>query len=226
MGERVPALTGLTFSQFVRTVLLPQGAFDAFLTAPESDRAVVLERITDTGIYATLSMRVHQQTEVRRRRVEDLRNRLEAVGLMTTDERAVLEAVLVEARSELTDVTAQRDTLSAALRHAERVATCQASGRPSRRGRVRCSGQRSMPHRTSAPSLANLDAVKPLRGLDADLRRTATDVEAAEQERSDAEAEHARLVGVSTSADVTLAEADNVHVQAVGAVESHRPGLG
>ncbi len=221
VGERVPALTGLTFSQFVRTVLLPQGAFDAFLTAPESDRAVVLERITDTGIYATLSMRVHQQTEVRRRRVEDLRNRLEAVGLMTTDERAVLEAALVEARSELTDVTAQRDTLNAALRHAERVATCQ---RHVDEAVMAVSDAQAALDAASdeRTKLANLDAVKPLRSLDADLRRTATDVEAAEQERSDAQAEHARLLDVSTSADATLAEAEKLRLEAVAVVESHR----
>ena len=223
VGERVSTLTGLTFPQFVRTVLLPQGAFDAFLTAPESDRAVVLERITDTGIYATLSMRVHQQTDVRRRRVEDLRTRLDAVGLMTTDERDVLEASLVEARSELTDATAQRDTLNAALRHAERVANCQ---RHVEEAVTAVSDAQDALDAASEErtKLANLDAVKPLRSLDADLRRTATDVEAAEQERSDAQAEHARLLDVSTSADVTLAEADNVHVQAAAAVESHRPG--
>ena len=221
VGERVPALTGLTFAQFVRTVLLPQGAFDAFLTAPESDRAVVLERITDTGIYATLSMRVHQETETRRRHVEDLRTRLEAVGLMTLEERATLVEDLARSQADLVAITGERDALGVALRHAERVATCEAlvGQAEAEMATVRVAHDARAEDRAR---LARLDTVHPLRGLDADLRRATTDVEDAAQARSDAEVERARLVGLSTAADATLAASEKLHLEAVSVVESHR----
>ncbi|WP_237481245.1 AAA family ATPase [Lichenibacterium dinghuense] len=222
VGEQVPRLTGLTYPQFVRTVLLPQGAFDAFLTAPESDRAVVLERITDTGIYATLSMRVHQETETRRRRVDDLRVRLDAVGLMTAEERAALEADLARARSELTDVTGERDALAVALRHAERVGICEAlvEGASSE---VSTAQAALDAHADDRARLAQFEAVEPLRVLDADLRRTAGDSRFATQEHADAVCDHARLDGASSSADAVLVEADQLHGQAAAAVEAHRP---
>ena len=167
VGEQVSRLTGLTYAQFVRTVLLPQGAFDAFLTAPEGDRAVVLERITDTGIYATLSMKVHQETEIRRRRVDDLRVRLEAVGMMTSEERAVLEADLARARTELADVTTQRDALARDLRHAERVATCESAGRGSLVEVIRGAGGARRPcgrPRAPRPVRCRAAVARPRRG--------------------------------------------------------------
>ncbi|MGI3904008.1 MAG: AAA family ATPase [Janthinobacterium lividum] len=221
VGERVPALTGLTYPQFVRTVLLPQGAFDAFLTAPESDRAVVLERITDTGIYATLSTRVHQQTQERRRRVEDLRNRLEAVGLMTTEERTSVEADLAQSQSDLQAITAERDALSAVMQHEERVATCEALVGEAE-AEVAAARMALDARSEERARLARLESVQPLRALTADLRRATTDVEAAVQVRSDAESEHARLVGLSATADATLAMAEKLHLEAVTVVESHR----
>ena len=221
VGEQVQRLTGLTYPQFVRTVLLPQGAFDAFLTAPESDRAVVLERITDTGLYATLSVRVHQETDSRRRRFEDLRTRLEAVGLMTSEERATLVEDLARSQADLVAITGERDALGVALRHAERVATCEAlvGQAEAEMATVRVAHDARAEDRAR---LARLDTVHPLRGLDADLRRATTDVEDAAQARSDAEVERARLVGLSTAADATLAASEKLHLEAVSVVESHR----
>ena len=221
VGERVPALTGLTFAQFVRTVLLPQGAFDAFLTAPESDRAVVLERITDTGLYATLSMRVHQETEVRRRRVQDLRTKLEAVGLMTSEERATLVEDLARSQADLVAITGERDSMEAALRHAERVATCEALvGQAEAEVATARVGYEARAE--DRARLDRLDTVRPMRVLDADLRRATTDYEEAVQARSDAEIERVKLVGLCTVADATLAASEKLHLEAVSVVESHR----
>ena len=202
-------------------MLLPQGAFDAFLTAPESDRAVVLERITDTGIYATLSMRVHQETETRRRRVQELRTRLEAVGLMTSEERATLVEDLARSQVDLVAITGERDALGAALRHAERVASCEAliDQAEAEMATARAAHDARAEDRAR---LARLYTVHPLRGLDADLRRATTDVDDAVQACSDAEVECAKLVGLSTAADATLATAEKLHLEAVSVVGSHR----
>jgi DNA repair protein SbcC/Rad50 len=59
--ERVEMATGLSFDQLCRTVLLAQNRFAAFLDAKDSDRAALLDRITNTGIYKLLSQKAHER---------------------------------------------------------------------------------------------------------------------------------------------------------------------
>ncbi|MFD1142466.1 AAA family ATPase [Larkinella insperata] len=53
-------LIGLTYDQFIRSIVLAQGAFDQFLKARAAERSKMLERITGTEIYRQLSQRAHQ----------------------------------------------------------------------------------------------------------------------------------------------------------------------
>lgn len=50
-------LDGLTIEDFHRTVILPQGEFSAFMRAPHSERARILERLTNTDIYRQIGQR-------------------------------------------------------------------------------------------------------------------------------------------------------------------------
>ena len=53
--ERVTELVGLGDEEFRRAVLLAQGDFDAFLAADQSTRTRLLERLTGSSLYRTLS---------------------------------------------------------------------------------------------------------------------------------------------------------------------------
>ncbi|TGD61606.1 hypothetical protein EYC08_18060 [Tabrizicola sp. WMC-M-20] len=55
--EQIEALTGFSYDEFRRTVLLAQGDFDAFLRADTNDRAGLLEKVTGTGLYRAVSAR-------------------------------------------------------------------------------------------------------------------------------------------------------------------------
>ena len=61
--DRVSAITGLTYEEFRRTVLLAQGDFDAFLRANTGERAALLEKVTGTEIYRAISRRVYQRCD-------------------------------------------------------------------------------------------------------------------------------------------------------------------
>ena len=50
---RVTELTGLDFRRFSRSIMLAQGDFSAFLTALETERGEILEKITGTEVYQT-----------------------------------------------------------------------------------------------------------------------------------------------------------------------------
>ncbi|MDR2523375.1 MAG: AAA family ATPase [Synergistaceae bacterium] len=60
VAEKIKEVTGLSYDQFVRSILLAQGGFAAFLQSPPGERSPILEQITGTEIYSQLSMRAHE----------------------------------------------------------------------------------------------------------------------------------------------------------------------
>ena len=54
MSVQVQALLGLTYDQFTKTVILPQGQFAQFLNDSASDRQDTLKHILDLGVYDTI----------------------------------------------------------------------------------------------------------------------------------------------------------------------------
>lgn len=57
--EKVVELTGMDFKRFTRAMMLEQGGFDAFLKADKNERAAILELITGTDIYGTISTQTY-----------------------------------------------------------------------------------------------------------------------------------------------------------------------
>jgi DNA repair protein SbcC/Rad50 len=90
--EKIPGLTGLTFDQFCRTVVLAQGEFDQFLGAANSERGELLEKITGTEIYAQISSAVFERNRAEQEALKGHRERLNDLHVFSVDERASLEA--------------------------------------------------------------------------------------------------------------------------------------
>ncbi|WP_316206877.1 MULTISPECIES: AAA family ATPase [unclassified Bradyrhizobium] len=167
--EAVEARTDLTFDQFRRTVLLAQGEFDAFLLAAESERAELLEKITGTEIYASISVRVHDGTEARRRIVEQLAQRRNDVGLLDDEARQALLDEQSQLASTVAQKGAERDQHNGRLDHFKRVAAARSD-----LARAEAQAVAARATREAATdeyqSLAELDLVEPLRPLAGDLQ--------------------------------------------------------
>ncbi len=58
VGHRIVSLVGLERTQFVQTVVLPQGEFARFLRAKPEERRVLLQRIFGTQVYERLADRL------------------------------------------------------------------------------------------------------------------------------------------------------------------------
>lgn len=54
-------LIGLSYEQFVKSVMLAQGAFAEFLRIPTKERAALLEKITGTSIYREIGKKVYEK---------------------------------------------------------------------------------------------------------------------------------------------------------------------
>ncbi len=214
VAEAVPLRTGLTYTQFVRSAMLPQNGFDVFLTAPETERGAVLERITDTGIYAVLSARVHRGADERRRRVDELRTEMGAIGALPSEEREALVADLGRLCDGVAAASAERAALARGIEHGLRVV--RAEELVSQAGDAVEAARRACDASGDARSrLARHDAVEPLRTLEAELRRAedesrrATDAFASAErdgERLDAHSRLARDALGKATADLLVAE--------------------
>lgn len=83
-------LTGLTYNQFTRTVLLAQNEFARFLKARKDEKAEVLEKLTGTEIYSIISNQVYTRTADIRSEWKVLNDRISHIQLLTEDEQTQL----------------------------------------------------------------------------------------------------------------------------------------
>jgi len=162
VSDQITALTGFSYDEFRRTVLLAQGDFDAFLRADTNDRAGLLEKVTGTGLYRAVSSRIYERTEAVRQAHGALVQRREGHQILTEAERAALEAerlVITEANQA---AGAEAKTLENALarhtRYAEtsrQVGFAEAALEHAMKGQADASVDRAQ--------LARIDQATPLR---------------------------------------------------------------
>ncbi len=177
--DAVEARTDLTFDQFRRTVLLAQGEFDAFLLADEGERAELLEKITGTEVYATISVRVHEGTEARRRTVEQLEQRRSDIGLLDDDSRRGVLDEQSQLAGAILQKVEERDRNNRRLDHFNRV-TVARSDLAQAEAQVEVARSARETAADDYGALAELDLIEPLRPLSIDLdnaRRSATEAE-------------------------------------------------
>ncbi len=92
--NKITELTRMDFQQFTRSILLAQGSFSAFLKAKADERADILEKITGTDIYATISAHVHDKKRAEEDILHKLQYGLEGLALLDTEEEHQLRADL------------------------------------------------------------------------------------------------------------------------------------
>ncbi|MBK4720336.1 AAA family ATPase [Azospirillum sp. YIM DDC1] len=90
--DEISTRLGLSFEQFRRAVLLAQGDFANFLKAPATERSALLELLTGTEIYSRISVAAHERSREEQRALEALEAQCAGIGVLTDDERAVLDA--------------------------------------------------------------------------------------------------------------------------------------
>ena len=88
----IEEICGLNYEQFIRSVLLAQGQFAAFLQAKEGDRSLLLERITGTDIYTRLSKAAFQRHKIARDRLTELVRELKHYEILAPEAEDELHA--------------------------------------------------------------------------------------------------------------------------------------
>jgi exonuclease SbcC len=119
MDRLIEERTGLDAQRFLRSVLLAQGQFAAFLKAKPNERAELLEKITGTEIYTELSKLAFETYKAKDEQVQRLKAALGAVSVLDDEERQRLETSFAEAQTSATRL--QRESHDATRQlHAQR----------------------------------------------------------------------------------------------------------
>jgi len=83
--------TGMDFSRFTQSMMLAQGGFAAFLQADANERAPILEEITGTEIYSTVSKMVFDRNKEEKAGLELLQAETKGILILTEEELIKLQ---------------------------------------------------------------------------------------------------------------------------------------
>jgi exonuclease SbcC len=115
MDRLIEERTGLDAQRFLRSVLLAQGQFAAFLKAKPNERAELLEKITGTEIYSDLSVLAYETHKAKDEVVMRLKASLGAVTVLDDEARAELEKQFSEAKQAIARLLAENRTAAQQL---------------------------------------------------------------------------------------------------------------
>lgn len=109
-------LIGLSFEQFVKSMLLAQGEFAKFLKSSEDERNQILERITGSEIYRHLGNRANEIGNEKGRKLKELQERkvLKSAELLPDEELNFAKAAQSQLEKEV-------ETIQADLQNIEKM---------------------------------------------------------------------------------------------------------
>lgn len=82
----IERLVGLNFEQFIRSVLLAQGDFTAFLKAGKDEKSSLLEKLTGTSVYSEISIKIFEHQREEQQKLRELHVQREGIATLTTEE--------------------------------------------------------------------------------------------------------------------------------------------
>ncbi|MEZ0541015.1 AAA family ATPase [Fibrella arboris] len=100
-------LIGLSYEQFVKSIVLAQGAFDQFLKAKASERSKMLEQLTGTEIYRQLSRKAYEHTKQLDDQISTKKLGVSSIRMLSDDRVTELTGQLALADTQLAEVKAQ-----------------------------------------------------------------------------------------------------------------------
>ncbi len=119
--ERVAELTGLDFKRFCRSILLAQGEFTAFLTALESERAEILEKIIGPEMAREMADSIRTKAETENERLLQLKETAASLPLLDKSRQNELREALEQAREDLHETDRQLEELDIVQEWYQRV---------------------------------------------------------------------------------------------------------
>jgi exonuclease SbcC len=101
---------GLTKDQFLKSVLLAQGDFTAFLKAKTEERAAILEKMTSTGHYKVLSQKAYHRAKQEAAKEDEIRKQTEGIAVFSEEELVIKREAQNYLALQISGLEEQRNT--------------------------------------------------------------------------------------------------------------------
>jgi exonuclease SbcC len=121
----IEGFVGLSFEQFTRAVLLAQNDFATFLKAPDDERAELLQTLTGTETFSTISRQAFSRMKLEGEALLRLQDQLRLQQPLAPAARADLDTALHLQAARLEQLQAHQDTLEDQLRWHQQQAKLQ-----------------------------------------------------------------------------------------------------
>lgn len=122
-------LIGLSYSQFVQSVLLAQNDFASFLKAVDNDKAKILEKITGIDIYAKISKRIFEKSKEANLELKRISDQLEGIEILTDEEIERINTAQLSLADQLKEIEKTLETYRLKLQWWDTLAALQNSHR-------------------------------------------------------------------------------------------------
>ncbi|WP_019003405.1 AAA family ATPase [Succinimonas amylolytica] len=98
--------TGLTWDQFSKVIILPQGEFSAFLDDPSEAKIALLEKLTGTEVYKAIDEAARKRMGDLEKQLQDIKSRQDVftAQLLTSEDIQAKEQKLSEIQKRLDDM--------------------------------------------------------------------------------------------------------------------------
>ena len=100
--KKIEELTGLNYERFIRSVMLAQGSFTAFLKAKESEKAEMLEQMTGTEIYSAIGQKVFERQRQEQKALDLIEAQLKGCRLLSEEDLAEIRQEQADLKERLT----------------------------------------------------------------------------------------------------------------------------
>jgi exonuclease SbcC len=107
--------TGMDFDRFRRSILLAQGNFDTFLKADAEQKSKILEQITGTQIYSTISQKVYERLKGEKQSLDLLNQSISGITLLTDEEYQVISTQISQLQDQEKSITTKVLSLNRAI---------------------------------------------------------------------------------------------------------------
>lgn len=122
-ANEIEKKTGMDYGRFVQSMMLAQGGFAAFLQASGNERAPILEQITGTEIYSSLSKHVFDCLRTEKTELEKLKAENQGIILLSEEEEIQTLNYLKEHNDKKPGLAEKVDQLDTAIKWLKTIET-------------------------------------------------------------------------------------------------------
>ncbi len=107
-------IIGLSYEQFLRSIMLAQGDFSKFLKSEPNERALILEKLTGTEKYRKFAEKLHERFTVEKSKLEALQKESDTYKgkIISDDDEKALRADYAKIEKQLKELENKRNNLN------------------------------------------------------------------------------------------------------------------